>query len=98
MKLRQVSIRDYKKIKNLFRRNSLGIVNFNRWKNLWHKNPILKERKNWIKGWIMMDGNKLVGHFGCFPTKKLGYLPSAAERSLESGLRGQKGSPATAKD
>ena len=69
MKLRQVSIRDYKKIKNLFRRNSLGIVNFNRWKNLWHKNPILKERKNWIKGWIMMDGNKLVGHFGCFPTK-----------------------------
>jgi len=69
MKLRQVSIKDYKKIKNLFKRNNLVMVNFNRWKNLWHNNPILKKKKNWTKGWILMDGNRSVGHFGSFPTK-----------------------------
>ena len=69
MKLRQVSIKDYKKIKNLFKRNKLEMINFNRWKNLWNKNPILKKRRNWIKGWVMIDGSRIVGHFGSFPTK-----------------------------
>ena len=69
MKLRQVSIKDYKKIKNLFKRNKLEMINFNRWKNLWNRNPISKKRRNWIKGWVMIDGGRVVGHFGSFPTK-----------------------------
>ena len=41
MILRKVSIKDYKKIKNLFKKNNLDILNNNRWKNQWKKNPIM---------------------------------------------------------
>ena len=71
MILRTVSIKDYKKIKNLFNRNNLEIISFNRWKNLWQRNPILKNKKKWIKGWVIEENKKIVGHFGSFPTKYL---------------------------
>ena len=45
MKVREVSIQDYNKIKKLFKRNHLKMINLNKWKNLWNKNPILLNKK-----------------------------------------------------
>ncbi len=71
MKLREVSPKDYKKIKDLFIRNNLEIIKFKRWTNLWEKNPFIKNKKKWVKGWVIEEKNKIVGHFGNFPTKYL---------------------------
>ena len=69
MNVRKVSIKDYKKIKLLFKRNNLKILNFKRWKNLWLKNPFFKNKKiDWVKGWVIEHNNIIVGHFGSFPT------------------------------
>ena len=82
MKLRKASIKDYKKIKELFKRNNLEIISFKRWSNLWKKNPFLKNKKNWTKGWVIESNKKIVGHFGNFPTKyffnKKSYLCSVS--------------------
>ena len=67
MNIRKVTFKDYKKIKNLFSRNNLKILNFDRWKNIWIQNPAFK--KNWVKGWVLEDKKKIVGHFGSFPTE-----------------------------
>ena len=68
MKLREVSRKDYKSIKKLFQRNSLKMLSFDRWNNLWSKNPILKsKKKKWIRGWIIEKNKKIVGHVGNFP-------------------------------
>ena len=69
MILRKVFIKDYKKIRKLFKRNNLDIINSSRWKNLWQKNPILKNSKKWTKGWVIEENKKIVGHFGSFPTQ-----------------------------
>ena len=63
MKVREVSIQDYNKIKKLFKRNHLKMINLNKWKNLWNKNPILLNKKKWIKGWVLESNkNEVVGH------------------------------------
>jgi len=68
MILREVSHKDYKKIKELFKRNNLNMISRGRWKNLWLKNPILKKnKKKWVKGWIIENKKKVVGHVGNFP-------------------------------
>ena len=69
IKLRETSSQDYKKIKELFKRNNLNIIDHKRWVSLWKKNPFLKKRRKWAKGWIMESNKKIVGHFGNFPTK-----------------------------
>tara|TARA_B100000029_G_scaffold474383_1_gene516623 strand:+ start:3887 stop:4984 length:1098 start_codon:yes stop_codon:yes gene_type:complete len=68
MNLRKVSFQDYKKIFYLFKRNNLKLVTFEQWKNLWQKNPFLKGGKQWTKGWLIEEKNKITGHFGSFPT------------------------------
>ncbi len=68
MKLRQVSTKDYKEIKKLFKRNNNKMITFKRWTNLWKKNPSLKNNKiKWIKGWKIEKNKKIVGHIGSFP-------------------------------
>ena len=68
MNISRVSTKDYKKIKNLFKRNNLEMIPFKRWKNLWQKNPSLKNKKvKWVKGWIIKKNKKIVGHIGNFP-------------------------------
>ena len=69
MILRKVLIKDYKKIKKLFEKNKLSMINNERWKNIWLKNPILKNNKKWIKGWVIEENKKIVGHFGSYPTQ-----------------------------
>jgi hypothetical protein len=70
MILREVSSKDYINIKKLFRRNHLKMISLNRWNNLWLKNPILKDgKKRWVKGWILEQDKKVVGHVGNFPMK-----------------------------
>ena len=69
MILRKVYNDDYNKIKILFKRNNLKIIDNKRWKNLWKKNPILKNKKKWTKGWVIEENKKMVGHFGSFPTQ-----------------------------
>ncbi len=80
MIIRKVSNNDYPNIKSLFKRNSLKIINNDRWKNLWNKNPILNNKKKWTKGWVIVEDKKIVGHFGSFPTqyfhKKKTYICS----------------------
>ena len=81
MKVREVSIKDYNKIKKLFKRNHLKMINLNKWKNLWNKNPILLNKKKWIKGWVLESNkNEVVGHIGNFPMQyflnKKSYLCS----------------------
>ena len=59
MILREVSHKDYKKIKELFKRNNLNMISRGRWKNLWLKNPILKKKKKkWVKGRIIQKKKK----------------------------------------
>jgi len=68
MNIRNVSTKDYKKIKILFKRNNLEMIDFKRWINLWKKNPSLKNNKiKWIKGWVIEKNKKIVGHIGHFP-------------------------------
>ena len=68
MNISSVSSKDYEKIKNLFKRNNLQMIPFKRWKNLWQKNPGLKNKKvKWIKGWVIKKNKKIVGHIGNFP-------------------------------
>lgn len=67
MILREVSSKDYQKIKELFKRNKLKIISLKRWKNLWIKNPFLKNKKKWPKGWVIEENKKIVGHVGNFP-------------------------------
>ena len=44
------------------------MIPFKRWKNLWQKNPGLKNKKvKWIKGWVIKKNKKIVGHIGNFP-------------------------------
>ena len=69
MHLRRVLFKDHYKIKLLFKRNNLVLLDFERWKNLWEKNPFLKNKKSWTKGWVIEQNNNIVGHFGSFPTK-----------------------------
>ena len=69
MILRKVLIKDYKKIKKLFEKNKLSMISNERWKNIWLKNPILKNNKKWIKGWVIEENKKIVGHFGSYPTQ-----------------------------
>ena len=69
MYLRRVSFKDYYKIKLLFKRNNLVLLDFNRWKNLWAKNPFLTNKKKWTKGWVIEQNSNIVGHFGSFPTR-----------------------------
>ena len=69
MKLKKVSIKDYKKIKELFKRNDMDIISLERWLYLWKKNPFIKKNKNWSKGWALKEKNKIVGHFGSIPMK-----------------------------
>ena len=80
MILRKVLTNDYNEIKTLFKRNNLKIINNERWKNLWKKNPILKNKKKWTKGWVFVENKKIVGHFGSYPTqyfhKKKNYICS----------------------
>ena len=68
MKIRNVSIKDYEKIKILLKRHNMNMIDFKRWVNLWKKNPSLKNNKiKWIKGWVIEKNNKVVGHVGHFP-------------------------------
>ena len=68
MNIRNVSIKDYKKIKILLKRHNMNMIDFKRWVNLWKKNPSLKNNKiKWIKGWVIEKNNKVVGHIGHFP-------------------------------
>ena len=68
MIIRAVFIKDYEKIKTLFKRNNMKIISYERWKNLWQKNPILKnKKKKWIKGWVIEKNKRIVGHIGQFP-------------------------------
>jgi len=68
MNITTVSTKDYKKIKNLFKRNYLEIIPFKRWKNLWEKNPRLKNKKiKYTKGWVIKKNQRIVGHIGNFP-------------------------------
>ena len=53
MNIRNVSIKDYEKIKILFKRHNMNMIDFKRWVNLWKKNPSLKNNK--IKGIIMLS-------------------------------------------
>ena len=71
MILRKVSIKDYTKINNLFKRNNMKMIPFKYWTKLWQKNPILKNKKEYTKGWIIEREKKVIGHFGSFPTKYL---------------------------
>ena len=81
MNIRNVSIKDYEKIKILLKRHNMNMIDFKRWKNLWEKNPSLKKNKiKWIKGWVIEKNNKIVGHVGHFPMQyilnKKNYLCS----------------------
>ena len=81
MKIRNVSIKDYEKIKILLKRHNMNMIDFKRWINLWKKNPSLKNNKiKWIKGWVIEKNNKVVGHVGHFPMEytlnKKSYLCS----------------------
>ena len=68
MNIRNVSIKDYEKIKILLKRHNMNMIDFKRWVNLWKKNPSLKNNKiKWIKGWVIEKNNKIVGHIGHFP-------------------------------
>ena len=44
MKIRNVSIKDYEKIKILLKRHNMNMIDFKRWVNLWKKNPSLKNK------------------------------------------------------
>ena len=59
MNIRNVSIKDYEKIKILFKRHNMNMIDFKRWVNLWKKNPSLKNNKiKWIKGWVIEKNKK----------------------------------------
>jgi len=73
MHLRKVSIQDYNKIKFLFKRNNLEIISFKKWIKLWKKNPIIRNKKNYIRGWVIENKKKIIGHLGSFPTEYLLY-------------------------
>ena len=68
MNIRNVSIKDYEKIKILLKRHNMNMIDFKRCVNLWKKNPSLKNNKiKWIKGWVIEKNKKVVGHIGHFP-------------------------------
>ena len=67
MILRKVSKKDYNKVKKLFKINQLKMNNFNRWNDLWSKNPALLNKKKWIRGWVIEEDKVIVGHIGNFP-------------------------------
>ena len=82
MNIRNVFIKDYEKIKILFKRYSMNMIDFKRWVNLWKENPSLKNNKiKWIKGWVIEENKKIVRHVGHFPMQyflnKKPYLCSA---------------------
>ena len=90
MNIRNVSIKDYEKIKILFKRHNMNMIDFKRWVNLWKKNPSLKNNKiKWIKGWVIEKNNKIVGHIGHFPMQyflnKKPYLCSVLYTSSFGG-------------
>ena len=64
MILRKVSKKDYNKVRKLFKRNQLKMIKFNRWNDLWSRNPALLNKKKWIRGWVI---EVIVGHIGNFP-------------------------------
>ena len=61
MNIRNVSIKDYKKIKILLKRHNMNMIDFKRWQNLWKKNPSLKKNKiKWTKGCVIEKNKKLL--------------------------------------
>ena len=67
MILRKVSKKDYNKVRKLFKRNQLKMIKFNRWNDLWSRNPALLNKKKWIRGWVIEENKVIVGHIGNFP-------------------------------
>ena len=67
LRLLKTKIKDYNKIKSLFKRNNLNFMSKDTWLNF-RNNPFLKENKKIDLGWKFESGNKIVGHIGYYPT------------------------------
>ena len=45
------------------------MISNERWINLWKKNPAVKNNFLFLKGWVLEEEKKIVGHIGTFPTQ-----------------------------
>lgn len=70
MIIRKTNFNDYKKIRSLVKKNNNNIPPFNKWKNIWTKNPNYKLKKPIAD--ILLNNNKIYGYHSIIP-KKLIY-------------------------
>ena len=70
MIIREAKFEDYLKIKILAQKYNLSIYEKKEWEEIWEKNPYIKDNNvNWPIGWVIEDGDKIVGHISNIPTE-----------------------------
>jgi len=70
MIIRKVKVEDHAEIKSLANKYKINVFNKTEWEKIWNENPLLKDYdKEWVKGWVMVEKDKIVGHIGNIPTQ-----------------------------
>ena len=66
--VREADFTDYEKIAALLLRNGLAVKDREEWEHLWRNNPVY-QHSGWPIGWVVEDGEKIVGFLGNIPLK-----------------------------
>jgi 3-oxoacyl-(acyl-carrier-protein) synthase len=65
--VREASLGEYEQIAALTFRNGLDTKTREQWEHLWINNPVYKRVQNWPIGWVVRDGEQIVGFLGNIP-------------------------------
>ena len=67
MKIRELVLSDYKKIRHLVLKYGMNIQTSDNWKKTWTSNPQIKKGLKIPKGWVAIKHNKIIGVLENFP-------------------------------
>ena len=67
MKIRELVLSDYKKIRHLVLKYGMNIQTSDNWKKTWTTNPQIKKGLKIPKGWVAIKHNKIIGVLENFP-------------------------------
>lgn len=68
-KVREAAFTDYEQIAALLIRNGLAVKGREEWEHLWRNNPVYQRHSDWPIGWVVEDGQEIVGFLGNIPLK-----------------------------
>jgi len=67
--VREAEFADYEKIAALLVRNGLAVKGREQWEHLWRNSPVYQQHSDWPIGWVVENGQEIVGFLGNIPLK-----------------------------